>query len=403
MAVDYSLNVGLLVNPVAGIGGTVALLGSDGQARQASARALGAELQAGQRCETFLQQLLALSADAPEHIRWFTWGAGMGAQYLGAPWRSTVLGEPVADDATTAGDSGVALQALLKTGVDLLVFVGGDGTARDVLANVADRLPVLGVPAGVKMHSGVFAVSPGAAAQVLARLLAGGMVAPVLREVRDFDDGQALVPGTPAAQDTGIPVRSFGELKVPDLSSFLQHTKVGGMESEPLVVEEICAEMLERCADSAQTLVIGPGSTCLAVKNAMQVPATLRGFDVRLSSGETLQNVRSQELHELCADGHSVHVIISFTRQQGFLLGRGNQQLDLTFLRQLRWPEDVTIIASRTKISSLQGRPLLVDSGDALFDQQLCGLVEVVTGYEDRLLYRVATDLTASNSRHQPQ
>jgi predicted polyphosphate/ATP-dependent NAD kinase len=86
-------------------------------------------------------------------------------------------------------------------------------------------------------------------------------------------------------------------------------------------------------------------------------------------------------------------VILSFTRQQAFLLGRGNQQFSPAVLAKLCWPDDFTVVSSKQKLLALEQRPLLVDSDDAALDARLCGLVEVITGYDERSLYRVASPM----------
>ncbi len=383
-----ALAVGLVVNPLAGVGGAVGLMGSDGALQQ---RALeqGAVPQALNRISVFLQRLAEELPAARSLIHWHTWDGLMGARALEQGWAHTIHGAPADAQHPHSADTRSALAALQAAGVDLILFAGGDGTARDVLAVVGQDLPVLGIPAGVKMHSGVFAVSPTAAARVLARLLTGGMVAPLLRQVRDFDERPAAHSGAANA----IPVRTFGELKVPDVAAFLQHTKVGGVESEPLAVEEICADIVERHAHGGAALVLGPGSTCFAVKQALGINGTLRGFDLRHDNGRIETNVSGTQLVALQPASGRVHLILSFTREQGFLLGRGNQQLDVRFLRRLDWAADVTIVGTRTKLASLNGRPLLVDTSDEALDRKLSGLVEVTSGYEDRLMYRVAADL----------
>jgi predicted polyphosphate/ATP-dependent NAD kinase len=143
---------------------------------------------------------------------------------------------------------------------------------------------------------------------------------------------------------------------------------------------------------SGKALVMGPGSTCLAIKQALGLNGALLGCDVLLPSGEVMENATSADLLNL-ASQHTLHVLVSFTRHQGFLLGRGNQQLSAEVLHTLRWKEDVTILGSRTKLATLDQRPMLVDTGDAMLDQQLSGLVSVLTGYDDFLLYRVSSTL----------
>jgi len=369
--------VGLIVNPTAGLGGAVGLYGSDGQELQAQALARGATPKAEERCRSFLDHMATLCSDAPSRVHWLTSTAPMGAQCFDqGHWFFETL-PLIPSKPTSAADTRSAAAALRDANVDCLLFVGGDGTARDVMAAVGTKIPVLGIPAGVKMHSGVFAVSPRTAALVMELILNGGLVASVLREVRDFD------PATSSLDE--ITVRSFGELRVPEAGGYVQQTKVGGKESEPLAVQEICAWVMENLP-AKRDVVIGPGSTCLAIKQALGLVGTLRGCDVCTADGDVWLNVNAAQLQSLA----SPYLIVSFTRSQGFLFGRGNQQLSAEFIQGLKLAADVCVVGTRTKLHSLQQRPLLVDTGDAGLDAQLSGLIEVVVGYEDALLYRVS-------------
>ena len=375
------VRIGLLVNPVAGIGGTVGLKGSDGVALQQEARARGGSSPTATRTRQFLKSL----ADLP--IRWIAPAGAMGGDFLSA-WPDTELlsmpgaapgddkkaAEETANWETTAQDTRRVV-ADMATRVDCLVFVGGDGTARDVLEASPD-VPCLGVPSGVKMHSGVFAVSPQAAAKIIQGLVNGDLTAVVEREVRDFDVVEA---------DGSIRTRSFGELKVPEKGGYLQHTKQGGREQEPLALEEIKADLSEHLMEH-RPLVFGPGGTVHAVQAAFGNAGTLRGFDVLLANDDWCLDADAETLMQVAK---GARIVLSFTRVQGFLLGRGNQQLTAEYLAQLDWHTDVTIVATRTKIASLGGRPLLVDTGDEVLDQRLAGLHEIVAGYEDRLLHRI--------------
>ena len=373
------LRVGLIVNPIAGMGGRVGLKGTDGLQRLAEARARGAQPQAAERATAFLQEL----AEVHAQLSWFS-HPYLGGQVLdaaGCAWHLLEFDRTSTSAAasTAAADTQALARRMLEAGVDLLVFVGGDGTARDLLSAIGESLPVLGVPAGVKMHSGVFAVSPRSAGKVVKGLLAGEIMASVPRSVKDFG-------GVDPAQD-GIAVVEFGELRVPEAGSFLQQTKVGGKESEPLAAQDICADVLERELRN-RPIVLGAGSTCLAIKEALGFAGTLRGVDVLLPSGDVALDVNERVLLTL----EQPRLIVSFTRQQGFLFGRGNQMISAPFLCRMSWPDDVLIVGTRTKVLSLEGRPLLVDTQDVALDHALSGLVEIISGYEDRLLYRIATD-----------
>jgi len=370
------LRVGLIVNPVAGIGGTAALRGSDGATMQREAIVRGAVPRAGERA----RRAFVACAPVYERIVVRPWGGAMGEDAVaGLPLACEVLGGP--GDITTADDTRRAAACLVAGGIDLLVFAGGDGTARDLLGSIPAALPVLGIPAGVKMQSGVFAVTPEDAGALIVRLAEGGLVAAEVAEIRDRDDTRAAEEGEP------WPSRWYGDVRVPRLGGHLQHVKSGGHEVEALVLTEIAAWIAERVAALGGVQVIGPGSTTMAIKERLGIAGTLLGTDV----------VRDGRLQAADADARTLEavvteasvIVVSFTRRQGFLFGRGNQPLTPSVIRRVP-RSHLWVVGSRTKLASLEGRPLYVDTGDSALDRELRGLIEVVTGYEDLCLYRVA-------------
>lgn len=381
------LRLGLLVNPVSGLGGAVALHGSDGATRQRAALAAGGEPRSPSRTQRFLEALGRVAAETSIH--WITAPGALGASYLAMLpasfcWSTEVLKGTDRADSPAAGQTSAAdtrrwATALNSAGVDLLVFVGGDGTARDLIdARLGDQL-MLGLPAGVKMHSGVFATTPEAAVEIVLRLLRGGLVARQEAEVRDIDE---------AARSRGqLATRRYGSLMVPALAGFLQQTKVAGRESEPLVLEELAAHWQTH---GQGQLVLGPGSTCARIKEALGLKPTLLGVDVIRDGTAEGANVDARWL-EVNAPTPSA-VILSFTRQQGFLLGRGNQQFSAAWLQGLE-RSVFRIVGSRSKLSALAGRPLLIDTDSAALDARLSGLYPVLVGFEDELLYRVSSHL----------
>ncbi len=376
------LTFGLIINPVAGMGGATGLKGSDGARVQARARASGGRGRGSDRAA----RALAAAGPALHQVRWLTWGGAMGATALqDAGIGAEVLGQPGA--VSVAADTRAAATAIRDAGADLVVFCGGDGTARDLLEPLGGRLPVLGVPSGVKMHSGVFAATPEAAGRVLAALVEGGLVAATPAEVRDLDEA--------AVREGRVVARYHGELDVPALGGFLQHTKEGGRESEPLAVQEIVAEIVERIEESPGDYVLGPGGTLAAIKSALGLEPTLLGFDVLRGSRVAGTDVNAGWLEELVSAGEPPTVIVSFTRRQGFLLGRGNQQLSPRVLRAVG-RKRLWVVGTRSKLVGLDGRPFLIDTDDPELDRDWSGLIEVITGYQDRLLYRV--EGTASSS-----
>lgn len=365
------LRLGLLINPWAGMGGPLALKGSDEQQAVFSARRTPA------RAAPRVQRCLALLGEARERFELLTWGADMGAvaaREAGLPVQ--VLGEP--EQPSSAADTRRAARALEQQGVDLLLFGGGDGTARDLVDAIGLRVPVLGIPAGVKMHSGVFAVSPEAAAEVVLRLLERGLVDVDAEEVRDIDE-QGYREGR-------VRSRFYGELRVPRLGQFLQQTKVGGREVEALSLDDIAAD-LEENVDPQGLYLFGPGSTTAAVLEAWGHTPTLLGVDA-WRDGELLGRDLDAAALEMLAEEHSgpLYLVVTAIGGQGIVFGRGNQQFTPALIRRAG-RAGLVVVATKTKLRGLQGRPLLVDTDDAALDAELAGLVTVVTGYHDRVLY----------------
>lgn len=366
-------SLGFLINPLAGLGGSVALKGSDGVAVEALAR--GALPQAPARAAAVLQALLPWR----EQIRIVTAAGEMGgdvAQGLGFATR--LVHVPAAS--SSASDTITTAQAVLAARVDLLLFAGGDGTARDVCSAVGLALPVLGIPAGVKMHSGVFAVTPQAAADIVQLMLAGELVSIDSAEVRDIDEA-ALRAGR-------VQSRHFGEMRVPSDGRYLQQVKCSAVEVEALLLQEIAAGVVENL-DAGVTYFIAPGTTTAAVMAALDLPNTLLGVDV-IRDGVLLAADADAAMLEHFAEAGPCRLIITATGGQGILLGRGNQQISAKVLQAIG-REGLIVIATEAKLKALAGRPLLMDVPDAAVAAALTGFVEVITGYQSRVLYRLAT------------
>jgi predicted polyphosphate/ATP-dependent NAD kinase len=371
------LRLGLLINPYAGIGGPVALKGSDGAAIRSQALALGAQLRAVERAR---RAFTVFAAVAPE-TRILCWGGAMGADALlelGLDYQ--VCGEAGPGQSGPA-DTKAAARMLASQEIDVLVFAGGDGTARDVLDAVGTSIATLGIPCGVKMHSAVYAVSPEAAGELLAQLARAGLVNVQPREVRDIDE-EAFRQGI-------VKARYYGELLTPEEGRFLQRTKVSGVESTELVAEDIAADFLETMA--ADTLyLIGPGSTTAAIAATLKLAGTLLGVDA-VCDGRMLQaDASADQLLQLLHDHQGPAVIlVTAIGGQGHVFGRGNQQFSPAVIEKVGL-ENIVIVAGKGKIAGLDGQPLLVDTNDPQLDQALCGYRRVVTGYHDEILYPVA-------------
>lgn len=366
------LRIGLVVNPCAGVGGPAGLRGSDGVYAQAIAR--GAQPRAGARAQQFLRAL----ASQQERVVLIAWAGAMGADAArSAGWQPQELGDVAGE--TSAGDTIAAARALRDAGIDLLLFAGGDGTARDICAAVGDGVPVLGIPAGVKMYSGVFAVSPEAAAEIVARLAQGRPVSISPGEVRDIDEA--------AFRADRVASRRYGELRCPGVAGFVQHIKCGTPLDEGQARAEI-GSFLAETLEAGALYLVGTGSTPKAMLAALGLEGSLLGIDA-LCDGRLLgSDLLPAQMLELLARHERHRLVLTCTDGQGFVVGRGNQQLTPEVLRAVG-PSGLQLVATPGKLARLDGRPLLVDSGDPELDASLAGLREVVTGYEQSVLYRV--------------
>jgi predicted polyphosphate/ATP-dependent NAD kinase len=383
--------LGFVVNPLAGVGGPAANKGSDDSRIQAMARAGDLPLSAPRRARTFIEHL-----QIPPDCRFtlVTVAGLMGAEIVaGMPWDVELVDYTPAEQ-TTAQDTQGAVQALVAAQVDLLVFVGGDGTARDVCAVIPPRQPALGVPAGVKMHSGVYAINPQMAAELVSLLLRGELVNLAMREVRDIDE-DAFRRGV-------VKSRHFGELLTPEEGRFVQHVKQGGLEVEDLVLLDI-AEQLRSEVEEDNTLVIwGPGSTTLNAMRNLNMEGTLLGVDVSLNGEVVARDADAKTVldHLQHHDG-PVLLIVTAIGGQGHIIGRGNQQLSPELLRRVG-RDNLRVIATKTKLKTLAGRPLEIDSGDAEIDRTWQGYIPVITGYEDTVLYPLGLHASEISAEQQP-
>lgn len=372
------LRIGLLVNPYAGIGGAVGLKGSDGAAIRDEALARGAKPRAVDRAHRALSVLDA----GHREVRVYCWEGAMGSDALaGLELPFEIIGRPAADP-TTADDTARAAQDLAACELDVLVFAGGDGTARDILDAVGDKVAVLGIPSGVKMHSAVYAVSPEAAGELLLRLATAGLVNVQLREVRDIDED--------AFRQGVVKARFYGELLTPEEGHFLQRTKVGGVESEELVVEDIAADIVESMLPG-RIYLVGSGSTTAAIMEQLGLPNTLLGVDAICDGAVLLTDASESDLLKLLEQQDKpAEIIVTAIGGQGHIFGRGNQQFSPEVIRRVGL-DNITVVASKGKIKGLEGQPLLVDTNDPELDRELCGYRRIITGYHDAILYPVAT------------
>ncbi|WP_226668937.1 ATP-NAD kinase family protein [Microbulbifer aggregans] len=390
--------LGLIINPWAGIGGPAGLKGSDGADTVERAMAAGIKPQSHKRAA------IALGALQPfaDQLRIVTFADDMGeAAAVELGFQVSVVGS-AAGVRSTPEDTEAAAQAIRAAGADLIVFVGGDGTARNMVNALGDSFPVLGIPAGVKMHSACFAISPRAGGEVLRGLMAGELVDLHTREVRDIDEK--------SFREGRVSTRYYGELLVPEEGHFLQAVKNAGREVEELAVADIAAQVVEEMQElDPETLYIfGPGSTTLAVLNELGESGTLLGVDLWKDGAPIALDVNTLQIQEAIAEhraaaaGSPVKIILTAIGGQGHLIGRGNQQLSPRVLKAVG-RDNLIVVATKTKITELGGRPLLIDSGEPELDEAWSGFIRVVTGYRDEILYPLSNGADAPESQATPK
>ena len=364
--------LGLIVNPVAGLGGSVGLKGSDGMVEEALAR--GAVPQAERRAEAALQELLSMK----DRITIYTGPGSLGGDLAAQMGFACVVMEAPPSGVTTAEDTRTLSAWLQEQGVDLILFAGGDGTARDICACVQSDAVFLGIPAGVKIHSPVYARSPATAGR-LALLYLQGQVADVAEEdVLDIDEEQY--------RQERISTRLYGCLRIPKEPDYTQCRKCSSASNE----EDSIAAIADYVADTMKKdtyYVIGAGTTTRAVMRELELENTLIGVDVVYNYELVAADVYGKQILELIGD-KPAKLVVTVTGGQGFLFGRGNQQLTPEVLRRIG-KENLIILATKEKILKLRGQPLLVDTGDAELDQYLSGYHQVICDYNETIACKV--------------
>ncbi|MGQ9587528.1 MAG: ATP-NAD kinase family protein [Thermoplasmata archaeon] len=366
--------VGLIVNPIAGMGGRVGLKGSDGEETLRRAIALGAVPSAPGRAVEAFRRLAAIRGS----IEIVAYPGEMGEDEANvAGLNPNVLGS-IVGGRTTAEDTKRAAKEMRASGADLLLFAGGDGTARDVFDAVDGDMVVLGIPAGVKVHSGVFAVNPRSAGDLAVRYLRNESVAVRETEVMDIDEE--------AFRENRLSARLYGYLKVPYEKTLVQSAKIGGAPAEEFVLESMAADIIEGMKDDS-LYIVGPGTNTRSIFERLGLKKTLLGVDVLLGKELLAADVNESQILELIS-GRKAKIVVSVIGGQGFLFGRGSQQISPDVIRKVG-RENIIVVATPSKLASLRGAPLLADTGDSEVDTMLDGYVNVVTGYGRRVTYRV--------------
>jgi len=366
-----AMQLGFIVNPIAGMGGKVGLKGTDNILKEAIAK--GAKPVAPQRAIEFLRKLKENSRE--KQIEILTCPSIMGEEEATkASFPVQVLPMRIKKE-TTAEDTKEAVRLLSAAKVDLIVFVGGDGTAKDIFDAMkeCDETPVLGVPSGVKMYSGIFAVNPSDAAEIVLAF------AEKQAEIAEFEIMDA--DETAIRSDT-FAVKLYGFLKGPFLFMHIQ----GSKQISPETADEkdnqtaIAKFIIEEMQPNA-TYIFGPGTTVKRIAELLGVEKTVLGVDI-YRNGKVILDVDEKQIITEVKDWPNTWLVLSPIGHQGILLGRGNQQISPQIIRHIG-KERIIVAATRSKLQSIEGGILRVDTGDAEVDTILRGYIKVVTDYRE--------------------
>lgn len=360
--------LGLIVNPVAGMGGRVGLKGSDGEEIQRKARELGAQPESPRRAMDALERLAVMK----DEIEIITYPFDMGedeAKQCG--FDPLVLGS-IKTGKTSAQDTISAAREMADRKVDLILFAGGDGTARNICDAIGHAdVPVIGIPAGVKIHSAVYATNSRNAGEVALMYLQG--------KIKKVEDSEVMDIDEEAFREGRVTAKLYGYLKVPHEQRLVQNLKSGRTEGEVAALNYIADEIIENMEDDV-VYIIGPGTTTRAVMEKLELKNTLLGVDVVLNKKLVANDVIESQLLEFM-QGKKVKIVVTIIGGQGYIFGRGNQQISPRVLK-IVGKQNILVIAPQNKITALGAKPLLIDTGDYEVNSLLSGYYKVITGFQ---------------------
>lgn len=376
--------IGFVINPIAGMGGRVGLKGTDDKAYEASLR--GAVPIANRRAAKMLSCLRQELASSGNNISWFTASGEMGDDALREAGFTEINIVHCSNANSSAADTNQTIAAFENENVDLIVFCGGDGTARDICQQIGSRIPLLGIPSGVKMYSGVFGITP----ELTAHLILGfveGRFEPVEVEVIDLDEEQY--------RKDEWTVRVYCTATTPYEPSLLPMAKaIVDVEGDATIKNAIAADLCERMRALPRTVfLLGPGTTVQAIARHLGVKKTLLGIDAVRHEKLLARNLNEKGLLSLLSKFDDVRLIISPIGAQGFLLGRGNLELSPKVLRKIGI-ENIIIVATPAKLARTP--IMLFDTGDSDLNEALAGV-----GYRPVLVNYHRNRMVATGFRNQ--
>lgn len=369
--------LGLIINPVAGIGGKAGLKGSDGEDIQRLALQKGAVKEAGIKTKTALLELIGLKRD----ILFYTAPSSMGEDVLREiGFRYIVIGKI---GVKTTGEDTERIAGLMKAkGLDLLIFAGGDGTARNIFKGISAHIPAIGIPAGVKIHSGVYANNPKSAGEAVKRfILSNAGIQLIEKEVMDIDEE--------FFRREIVKAKLYGYLSVPEMKSLIQNPKASGKQAV-YDIEGIAEEIRDRMEEEGADVyyIFGTGSTTNNIMKYLGYEASLLGVDIVYKGKNLIKDASEKEIYSIVKGKKSV-IIVTVIGGQGHILGRGNQQISPRIIKETG-TENIWIVSYPEKIYELGGNPLLVDTSSPELDEAISGYRKVITGWQQYTVCKVS-------------
>lgn len=365
--------IGFVVNPIAGMGGRVGLKGTDHLLEEAIK--MGAVPRSPDRAVVMLK----IIAEMKDSFELYCGEGNLGEDEALCAGISPVVIK--SSRKNTSEDTKILCREFVKAEMDLIIFAGGDGTARDVLDATKGKVPVIGIPSGVKIHSAVFAQKPEAAGIITRKFILGELRGIRQAEVMDIDEE--------LYRREIVSSKLYGYMDVPFDNKLLQGKKSGSLPSDRANQQSMAWDVADSM-EPGTLYLIGPGSTTGCIMKTLGLDGTLIGMDAVVDRKMAGKDLSEQDILRLMQGfpKEKIKLVITPIGGQGIILGRGNQQLSSDVLRHID-RKNISVMAGKNKLAELRGRPFIVDTGDAQTDENLKGYVNVVTGYREYVIYKV--------------
>ncbi len=372
--------IGLIINPISGMGGSVGLKGTDGKHILQKALKLGAIPNALNRAREFLTELSSIRSK----LKFITCPGDMGASVLDE-MRFTYeiiedkLFDNIKDIQDTSAEHTIKAAKLLKNvkNIKLIVFLGGDGTARDIFQAIGMEFPCLGVPTGVKIYSSVFSVNPRNAATIVMQFLWDEIP---LKESEILDINEEKY------RQGKLVSKLYGHLLIPYNPDFSQQSKINTPDSDLNNQERIAKRVLELLEDDVYYL-LGPGTTIKTISDQLSQEKTILGIDLLLNRKIIAYDLNEEQIFNYI-DGKRAKIITSLIGRQGFLFGRGNMQFTPRILKYIT-SKNVVIVATKFKLLSINHQLLRLDTRDPDLDKNMKGFYKVIVDYDEIKICKV--------------